>query len=454
MFRIYNFEFRISFFMAIKKVLYIVTQSEWGGAQKYVYDLTKSFLDEGMEAGVAAGTEKADLLNKLASLESDKLSLFREKHMIRAINPYHDAIEFFSLIRIICKFKPDIVHLNSSKAGMLGTAAAWVYNLLKNPPFRQNGGQVSLPAQAGPFKKGGNIKVIYTAHGFVFNENLSILIYLFYLWLEKVCSWMRDKVIAVSLYDMKSALEKKAVGKNKITVVHNGVDLKKRDEILGKVEARGKLKNFISPLEGGKGGVNAGIGAVNSNFSGNALESPEAQIVGTVANFYENKGLKYLIEAAGEVVADMPNAAFILIGKGELEHKLRKIVKDKRLADKFFIIGAIPDAYKYFRAFDVFCLPSIKEGLSYTLLEALMAGLPIVSTEVGGNPEIVGDGDNGFLVLPKDKSALAEKIKSILKNKELREKMGESSYQKAGDFSLEKMVRETREVYDELFYPV
>lgn len=405
--------------MAIKKVLYIVTQSEWGGAQKYVYDLTKSFLDEGIEVGVAAGIEKVDLLNKLASLESDKLSLFREKHMIRAINPYHDAIEFFSLVRIICKFKPDVVHLNSSKAGILGTFAGWICRR----------------------------KLVYTAHGFVFNENLSILIYLFYLWLEKVCSWMRDKVIAVSLYDMKSALEKNVVAREKITVVHNGIDIKKRDEILGKVEARGKLKNFMSLQNGCTA---AFLVPQTADNEAAIIESPETRIVGTVANFYENKGLKYLIEAAGEVVADMPNAVFILIGKGELEHKLRKIVKDKRLEDKFFIIGAIPDMYKYFRAFDVFCLPSIKEGLSYTLLEALMAGLPIVSTQVGGNPEIVGDGDNGFLVPPKDKSALAEKIKSILKNKELREKMGGASYQKAGDFSLERMVRETMEVYENL----
>ncbi|MFH0854596.1 MAG: glycosyltransferase family 4 protein [bacterium] len=398
--------------MRFKKMLYIVTQSEWGGAQKYIFDLTENFLKQGFEVGVAAGTEKVDLFNKLASIESDKLSLFREKHMVRAINPYHDAIEFFSLVRIICKFKPDIVHLNSSKAGILGTFAGWICRR----------------------------KVVYTAHGFVFNENLSILIYLFYLWLEKVCSWMRDKIIAVSYYDLKSALDKKVIKKDKIVVARNGVDLKKRDEILGKVEARGKLKNYISLQKG----------FTATNFL-ETLEYPETQIVGTVANFYENKGLKYLIEAASEAAQDMPNVVFVLIGRGEMEDKLRKIIKDKKAGDKFFITGAISDAFKYFHAFDVFCLPSIKEGLSYTLLEALMAGLPIVATNVGGNSEIVKDGENGFLVPPKNRNILAEKIKMILKNKELRERMGGASYKMAGDFSLDKMARETMEVYDGLF---
>ncbi|MFH1030905.1 MAG: glycosyltransferase family 4 protein [bacterium] len=416
--------------MSFKKVLYIVTQSEWGGAQTYIYDLTESLLKQGFEIGVAAGTEKNDLFNKLSALESDNLTLFREKHLVRAINPYHDFIEFFRFLKIIWEFNPDVIHLNSSKAGISGTIAGFLYNFLRNP--------WSL------FKK-KKTRIIYTAHGFVFNENLSILIYLFYLWLEKICSLMRDKIITVSHYDFKSAIEKNVVSAKKMAVIHNGIDISKRDKILSKVEARGKLKNFI------QNGINAAI-KDHEFYQGGiaALEFPETQVVGTVANFYENKGLKYLIDAAGEVVGDMPNVVFVLIGRGEMEDKLRKIIKDKKLGDKFFILGAIPDAFKYFHAFDVFCLPSIKEGLSYTLIEALLAGVPIVATDVGGNPEIVKDGGNGYLVQAKNRNALAEKIRVILKNKELRERMGGASYKMADNFSLEEMVRETRGVYEKL----
>lgn len=458
--------------MPFKKVLYIVTQSEWGGAQKYVYDLTESFLKQGIEVGVVAGTEKNDLFNKLAVLESDKLTLFREKHLVRAINPYHDFIEFFSLLKIIWKFQPDVVHLNSSKAGILGTFAAAVYNVWRkfcplNPPVSplgKGGREVGfthdkrgreagfIPDKGGrkmasSIGKGGRTGIVYTAHGFVFNENLSILIYLFYLWSEKICSLMRDKIIVVSHYDLKSALEKKAVKAEKMVVIHNGIDMGKRNQLLSKVDARGKLKKFAEILQYGS---TAPAEAWNNGAAAEtavALESPETQIIGTVANLYENKGLKYLIEAANEVVKDMPNCLFILIGEGELENKLRKIIKDNRLQNNFFMLGKVLDAYKYFNAFDIFCLPSIKEGLSYTLIEALMAGLPIVATNVGGNPEIVKDGVNGFLVQPKDRNGLAEKIKILLKNNEIRERMRTQSWKLADGFSLERMAEQTYKTY-------
>ncbi|MFH0856542.1 MAG: glycosyltransferase family 4 protein [bacterium] len=407
--------------MQIKRILYIITQSEWGGAQKYVFDLAKSYLEQGLEVGVAAGTDKGDLFNNLSALESDKLTLFREKYLVRNISPYYDFLEFLRLIKIIWKFKPDIVHLNSSKAGILGTFAGWTCNFLKNPPI--------------PLLKSGRFKVVYTAHGFVFNENLSILIYLFYLWTEKICSFFRDKIITVSYYDFKSAIGKKVIKKNKMEVIHNGIDLEKGSQLLSKVEARGKLKEIAVERFAG-------------SLGGELIESPDAKIIGTVANLYENKGLKYLIEAAAMVLKDMPNCVFILIGSGEQENKLKKLIYDYKLQNNFFMLGQVKAAYQYLKGFDIFCLPSIKEGLPYCLLEALMAGLPIVATNAGGNPEIVRDGDNGFLMDAKDAEKIAEKLKILLKDDALMIKMGKISYGLAGDFSLEKMVEKTMGVYN------
>lgn len=392
--------------MEVKRILYVITQAEWGGAQTYVFDLSKNFLEKGIKVGVVAGTEKSDLFNRLAALESDKLTLFREKHLIRAINPYHDFLAFIRLILIIWKFKPDVVHLNSSKAGILGTMAA---KLCRR-------------------------KVIYTAHGFVFNENLSILIYLAYLWAEKISSLFRDKIIAVSYCDFRSAIEKKVIKPEKLRVIHNGVDVKIREKFLSKVNARGRLRDWAHSI-----GLSSEILDI--------LASPGTKIVGTIANFYENKGLKYLIESASLLIEDMPSCVFILIGTGELENKLRKIIKDKRMEKNFLILGKILEASQYLKAFDIFCLPSIKEGLSYTLIEALMAGLPILTTDVGGNPEIVHDGENGFIIKPKDIRALAKKMKSLLQNDEMRSRMGECSLHFAVNYKLERMVAETMEVY-------
>jgi len=401
--------------MPIKKILYIVTQAEWGGAQTYVFDLAKNFVEQGIEVGVAAGIEKTDLFINLGKIESDQLMLFRVSHLIRAINPYHDFIALCQLVKIIRKVKPNIVHLNSSKAGILGTMAVKLYNFLG----------------------GSNVRAVYTAHGFVFNEDLPILVYLFYLWSEKIFSWFRDKIITVSHYDFKSALARKVIKADKMTVIHNGIDMKQRGFLLSKVEARGKLKDFTSSI---------GLSAESAD----KLSNPETQIIGTVANFYENKGLQYLIEAATIIVRDMPNCVFVLIGAGELEDKLKKIIKDNKLQSKFFMLGSICDANKYLKAFDVFCLPSVKEGLSYTLIEALMAGLPIVATNVGGNPEIVKNGENGVLIPSKDRRILAEKLKVLLKDDKLRLEMGQTSLRLSENFSLEKMVKETMGVYREI----
>lgn len=410
----------------VNKILYIITQSEWGGAQKYVFDLTKNYLEQGIEIGVAAGTDKGDLFNNLSALESDKLTLFREKYLVRNISPYYDFLEFLKLVILIWKFKPDVVHLNSSKAGILGTAAGTVYNFLKNPPL-------SL------FCKGGKkVKIIYTAHGFVFNENLSILVYFFYLWTEKFCSLFRDRIITVSYYDFKTAIEKKVIKKSKMAVIHNGIDLEKGSQLLSKVDARGKLKEIAAA---GNFSVPQGI---------ETIESPDTKIIGTIANLYENKGLKYLIEVAAIVLKDMPNCVFILIGSGEQENKLKKLIYDYKLQNNFFMLGQVKCAYQYLKGFDIFCIPSIKEGLPYCLLEALMAGLPIVAANAGGVPEIVRGGENGFVVPVKDSAKIAEKLKVLLKDDELSDKMGRVSAGLAGEFGLDKMAEQTLEIYSGL----
>jgi glycosyltransferase involved in cell wall biosynthesis len=99
---------------------------------------------------------------------------------------------------------------------------------------------------------------------------------------------------------------------------------------------------------------------------------------------------------------------FAIIGSGPLEQSLRLKVKSLKLEDKIIFTGAIPNAAKYLKAFDVFVLPSEKEGLPYTIIEAMAAGLPIVASRVGGIPEMIKDGVNGFLINPHDPEALAE----------------------------------------------
>ena len=112
------------------------------------------------------------------------------------------------------------------------------------------------------------------------------------------------------------------------------------------------------------------------------------------------------------------------------------------------MLGKINNAQQYLKAFDIFCLPSIKEGLSYTLIEALAARLPIITTNVGGNPEIIENNINGILVNPKKPIDLAEAINNLLINKNLQDKFINNNLAKAKQFSLGKMISETEKIYN------
>jgi len=123
------------------------------------------------------------------------------------------------------------------------------------------------------------------------------------------------------------------------------------------------------------------------------------------------------------------------------------MIKERNLENRFFLAGSLPEAAQYLKAFDVFVLPSTKEGFPYVVLEAMAAGLPIVASLVGGTPEIIDNGKNGFLILSKNPKILAERIADILDNPELAEKLSENSKEKVREFGVGRMVEETEKVY-------
>ena len=104
-------------------------------------------------------------------------------------------------------------------------------------------------------------------------------------------------------------------------------------------------------------------------------------------------------------------------------------------------------ANQYLKAFDIFVLPSVKEGMPWVILEAMAAGLPIVATRVGGVSEMIKDEQNGLLIEPKNSQVLAEKITRLLKNPEVSQKLGLATKEKIKEFSLEKMLAKTESLY-------
>jgi len=173
-----------------------------------------------------------------------------------------------------------------------------------------------------------------------------------------------------------------------------------------------------------------------------------APIVGNIAALVHHKGQRHLIEAAAIVVRTIPDARFVMAGEGELRPQLERQIKDRRLEKHVFLTGFRPDVLSVLKAFDVFVMSSVTEGLGTSLLDAMACGKPIVATTAGGMPEVVGDGLNGLLVPPRDHDAMAAAIVRLLGSEALRREMGAEGQTRARTrFSVERMVRDTLAVY-------
>lgn len=173
-------------------------------------------------------------------------------------------------------------------------------------------------------------------------------------------------------------------------------------------------------------------------------------IVGTVANFKPSKGHLHLIEAAARVRQSVPDVRFVLVGQGPLEDEVRRRATELGLDGTVLFAGYREDATRVAGAFDVFALSSVYEGLPIALLEAMALGRPPVVTAVGGLPEVVTDGVNGLVVPPAHPQALAHGITTILRDRELRERLGVAAARRARDFDIRTAVRRTEQVYEEL----
>ncbi|MGH2787265.1 MAG: glycosyltransferase [Actinomycetota bacterium] len=181
------------------------------------------------------------------------------------------------------------------------------------------------------------------------------------------------------------------------------------------------------------------------------LAIPEdALVVGTVANFKHHKGYPYLIQAAALVRQEMPNVRFVLIGLGPLENEMRRKAAALGVDDIVIFAGYREDVPRVAGTFDLFALPSIHEGLSIALVEAMTLGKPAVVTDVGGLPEVISHEKHGFVIPARNEKLLAEAIIKLLSDEDLRREFGENARRKAATFDIRNAVRRMEEVYSEL----
>ena len=179
------------------------------------------------------------------------------------------------------------------------------------------------------------------------------------------------------------------------------------------------------------------------------LEKNES-VVGVVGSLYPVKGHEYLLAAVPQVLKTHPRTRFLIVGRGDLEVSLKEKVKRAGLEKQVCFLGFREDVAALLSLMDIFVLPSLSEGLSIALLEAMAAGKPVIATNVGGNPELVVDGETGYSVPPRDADALAAKLRLLLADKCRAKRLGENGRNRVERcFSLQAMADNYQELYEQ-----
>lgn len=374
------------------KILYIITKSNWGGAQKNVFELAKAMKEKGHSVSVALGG--AGILQK--RLEDVGIKTYSISDLERDISIKKEVGSFREIFKLIKRERPDILHLHSPKVAGLGSLAG---RLLK-------------------------IKsIIVTVHGWTFNENRPLgqkVAIAFFSWLTMIFA---HKTVVLSKREYEQALHFPGV-KEKIILIPLGI----------------KPPVFMS-IDGAKQIIGKFIGIELAEIS-------KKTVIGTIAELHPNKGLPYLIKAMKQVSEDHPEAICIIIGDGENAAALYLKIKEAGLLSVVYLTGYIENASEYLKAFNIFVSSSLKEGLPYTILEAGCASLPVVATTVGGVPEIVEDMRSGVLIQPKNEQELAHALSFMVEHPTMRKQYGASLREAViQNFPLGKMVEQTESLY-------
>jgi len=365
-------------------ILFVITKSNFGGAQKYVFELATEMQNNGHNVSVALGG-RGILKEKL---EENAVKVIQISSLQRNINIFSEIKTFIELIKIFKKEKPDVIHLNSSKIGGLGSLA----------------GRIA-----------GINRIIFTIHGWAFNEDRN---WFSKLAIKKIYWWailMSHKSIVVSETTKKqgACIPFWFLIKNKIVVIKNEIQ---KIEFVSKEESQ----KFFSEK----------IGMDNLN---------EYKIIGGIHELHPIKGLDYLIDAAAEIIKENPKTIFINAGTGEEKENLTNKIKKLGLEKNFFLIGFVKDAAKYLKGFDIFTITSLSEALPLSLLEAKQANIPIVATRVGGIPEALENYPNCELIDSKNSNQIIRAINKAF-SKDIKTNETHSN-----DF--QKMINETLVVY-------
>lgn len=386
------------------KIVHVITRCDQGGSAEDTLALISGY-NKQLEVILVRGlTTESQMSNEERQVVERAIETSRKKGvtiidlppLVRKISPLNDFKSFWRLFSIFRKEKPQIVHTHTSKAGILGRWAAYF---------------ARVPV------------IIHTPHGHIFHGYFNFLLTQIFKYIEIVSALITDKIIAVSDQEKKDYLANRVGDNDKILTAYSAVDLNRFMDL--DIDVKTKRKE---------------LGIPSDHF-----------VVGTTGRLVTVKGPEYLIRAAAEVVKTFPKTVFVFVGDGDLRAELESLAKELGISDNILFLGWRSNVEEFFHTFDIFVLPSLNEGMGKVLVEAMAAQKPIVASAVGGIVDLVQHGKNGFLVPPKDVSALARNITKLLQDRELAKQFGacgkKSVYPK---FDIATRILKMEQVYDEL----
>ncbi len=361
-------------------IVLAITQAVLGGATSFVYEYAIWLKQRGIRVTLLAGN--GSLLFEQAATAG--IPCLRVPYMQREIRPWLDLPATFALAKLLRELKPDVVHLNSSKMGTIGSLAA---------------------------RLAGVPRVVYCIGGWAFLESVSPFKKQIYALAERLTSGLKDEIICLSPQDKQAAEAQHIRPREQITVIPNAVDLQQLDRTrLSRAEAREAL------------------GLSQDRF-----------VFGTIANFHSPKNLPNYIRLVAPILKRLPSASVVVIGDGPERPLIENAIQETGVVSQVLLTGVKAQAARYLSAFDVFVLPSSKEGMPFSVLEAMAARLPCIVTHVGAHAWML-EGTNSWIIPVNDGQALNQAMTAAVQNKRQLVDIGEANRTSVEQrFPLEKM---------------
>lgn len=376
------------------RVGHVITRLCQGGAQENTFHTVRLANRERFEVDLISGPTEGSEGSIEPQIEQAGIDILRVPHLVRPVAPLDDWRALDELTGLFRERNYHIVHTHTSKAGLLGRIAA---------------------------RRAGVPAVVHTPHGHVFNGYFASPVTRAFIACERYAAKRTDRLIALTQRGLEEHLAKGVGTPDQWTVIFSGVD--------------------FSPFKEARLRRRAARRALG-------VESDDV-LIGGVGRLEHVKGFTYFVKAAKAVAEVLPRARFVHAGDGALAPALHE--EARPLGSRFAFLGLRNDIPDIMAALDLFVLPSLNEGMGRVLLEAAAAGVPAVATYVGGVPEVVQDGQTGFLVPPAEAGAIAEKVILLARNSKLRERMGRRARERVvPHYGLEKMVERIEALYEAL----